>query len=286
MTIVLPDRLIQLPSVLTVSSPLTHAEETIETTQLFRREPVVQPDGQTVDVPIYSGNALRGMLRRATALRICDTLRFDDRSLPPLAFYLLFSGGYLDGSDWAHRTLEVQRLRTLLPSIALLGASWGARIIHGRLQVWRGEPVCLEMAHLPGHEGHDAYSDGEVLSAHELLTEIAYTRRDDRAEQLGDDQSPVQMRYQAEALVPGTRLIHGLTVQTRDPLMLGALVDAIRTCEAAQSLGGRSAIGHGRFAWTLGGQVDGDEWDQHRSEYIAHLASNRDEIADLLGVVS
>lgn len=274
----LPDHYLHLPSTMTLASPLIHSDERVEVMQRFRREPYLV-EGELLDVPILSGNAIRGMLRRASALRICELLNVGERSLPLSAFYLLFAGGFLSGSSPTVNVEDEIRVRELCTPVALLGGSRGGRIYHGLLDVWRGEPVCDELR--SWHEPHAAY-DGHVPSCFDLLTEVNYTHRDDRSEDLGDEKSPVQMRYSFEALVPGTRLLHGCVLRTADELILGCLLDAIGILSRQQSIGGRAAIGHGRFRWTWGDDVA--DRDALIDAYHDHVRERRDEIASILGV--
>lgn len=269
-------------SILTVTSPLVHCDEQVEVMQRFRREPFVI-GGEVLEVPVYSGNAIRGMLRRAAALRLCDLLEVEDRTLPTDTFYLLFSGGYLQGSDYAHRVEETQRLRELVPMLGLLGCSWGARILHGLVDVWRAVPVCRELADTPYLPDHVVEDASDLPSVFDLLCEVSYTRRDDRSDDLADDRSPVQMRYSYEALVPGTRLYHGLVVRTTDPLMLGCLADAVATCTQWRTLGGRAAIGHGRYTWTWE-QTIADAHGDEAEAYRRHVRDHADEIRELLEI--
>lgn len=274
-------------SVLTVTSPLVHSDERVEIMQRFRREPFLVA-GELLEVPVYSGNAIRGMLRRAAALRLCSLLGVADRSLPTDTFYLLFSGGYLQGSsDYAHRVEETQRLRGLLPMIGLLGCSWGSRVLHGLVDVWRAVPVCRELAdtaYLPPAVVEQVTGElGELPSVFDLLCEVSYTRRDDRTDDLGGDGSPVQMRYSFEALVPGTRLHHGLVLRSTDPLIRGCLADAVETCSTWQSLGGRAAIGHGRYTWTWE-QTIGRDLAAEADRYRDHIHAHADEIRDILNI--
>lgn len=278
----LPSAQLTIPSTITVTSPLIHSDERVEVMQRFRREPFLI-DGEVLDIPVYSGNAIRGMLRRAAALRVCEALGIEDRSLPLRSFYLLFCGGYLEGSSNSYPTERVEHLRSTLPLLSLLGCSWGSRIIPGHLEVWRGEPVCQELALTPTHRDEAAYADGSAPSVFDLLTEVSYTRRDDRADELGEEESsPVQMRYSHEALVPGTRLLHGAVLRRRDPLIVGCLADAMATCTQWSTLGGRSAIGHGRFRWSW------EEWAQEQSAevdgYREHLLAKTGEIRTLLEI--
>lgn len=267
------------PSVITVVSPLIHSDERVETMQRFRREPF-RVGGEILDVPVYSGNAIRGMLRRAAAVTVCEQAGIGERALPADSFYLLFSGGILRGSDHAYRVDEYRRLRELLPIVGLFGGSWGARIMHGLLDVWRAVPVCVELAALYG--GHPAYQDAELPSVFSLLTEVSYTRRDDRAEE-NEGASETQMRYTFEALVPGTELLHGCVLRTTDPLLAGCLADAVARCDGTP-LGGRGAIGHGHTRWdwtdTIAAAHAGEA-----EEYRAHLAARASEIRELLGVI-
>lgn len=271
-----------LPSVITVTSPLAHADEHLETMQRFRREPYLL-NNEVLEIPVYSGNAIRGMLRRAAAHHVCDIIGAGERSLPVESFYLLFSGGYLTGGDHAERVDEHRRTRQLLPHLGLLGYSHGTRIAHGLIDVWRGEPVCVELASTPGHHDHPAYQDTDAPSVFDLLTEVSYTRRDDRADQLAGEKSPVQMRYSHEALIPGTQLIHGATLRTSDELITGALADAVQTCTEWRTLGGRAAIGHGRYTWTWERTI-AQEMSELAAAYRDHLAAHRDEIREFLAV--
>lgn len=283
MTVVLPDRYLTLGSVLTVTSPLVHSDERVEVMQRFRREPYWL-DGERIDIPVYSGNAIRGMLRRACALRVCEALRIGDAELPVEAFYLLFSGGYLKGSDSAIRIQTMRELREALPHLALLGCSRGAQITHGLVDIWRGEPVCRELAESPGHAGHPAYADAPAPSVYELIGELSYSRRDDRADRDMDDEArpTIQMRYSHECLIPGARLLHGARLRTTAPLLIGCLVDAMGICTEWNSLGGRAAIGHGRFRWDWADLAE--VWSDERAAYLSHLEGSGDTIRSVLGL--
>lgn len=278
----LPDKHLILPSVMTITSPLIHSDERVEVMQRFRREPFLL-DGEILDIPVLSGNAIRGMLRRATALRVCDALDIRDRHLPVASFYLLFSGGYLEGSEPSVNIDELVRLREVFVPLALLGGSRGARVHHGLLDVWRGEPMCAELQASHERDGHeDDYRDSFTPSVFDLLTETSYSRLDDRPDLDEQPKAAVQMRYSYEALVPGTRLLHGCVVRTREPTIVGCLLDAIRILEQQQSVGGRAAIGHGRFRWTWA--HDHPDADELIAGYHGHLAERGEEIRELLGV--
>lgn len=282
MTIIVPNRYETLPSTITVVSPLVHSDERLEVMQRFRREPYWL-DGERLDIPVYSGNAIRGMLRRACALRVCEALGIEDETLGTEPFYLLFSGGYLEGRDHAARIGAMRELRQALPHLALLGCSRGTQITHGLVDIWRGVPVCQELSDAPRHAGHPAYNEPPVPSVFDLIGEMSYSRRDDRADRgAGAEQPTVQMRYAHEVLIPGTRLLHGARLRTDDPLVIGSLVDAIALCGAWDSLGGRAAIGHGQFEWTWDALAK--ERASEREAYLRHLVDADGAIRAQLGI--
>ena len=269
---------IRLENTIELTSPLAHTDRQIETISRFRRE-TMWIDGQPVEVPVVSGNAIRGYLRRAVARRICELIELPERSLSQRGFCLLFSGGTLEGTDWAFRVDSVHALIELLPHLLVFGCSYGSRLVPGHLFVDRAEPACRELQHLPHHQQHPAYTGLDpVPSISDLLAELPYSRRDDRAWELGDDQSPQQMRYELEVLVPGTRLVHGVTLGVDNELARGALAAAIRVATTWNVLGGRGAAGHGHFRWTL--ERDTANWPIEKWEQ--HTRSRAQEIRALL----
>ena len=86
-------------------SSITHnGGESFGINAKFRREKMVQPDGIVEDVPIVSGNGMRGLLRDRGMLHMCRALGYgltENGSAPVgltlQAFHFLFGGGSLTG---------------------------------------------------------------------------------------------------------------------------------------------------------------------------------------------
>ena len=84
--------------------------------QKLRREKFVQPDGTVQEVPVISGNGLRGLLRDRGMLHMVRKLGYgvEDATgqvsgLTQGAFYFLFSGGSL--SSTGGKTIDIDRAR-------------------------------------------------------------------------------------------------------------------------------------------------------------------------------
>lgn len=273
---------IRIEGAATLLSSLSHGGEHAGTVSYLRREKLVGPDGQVVEVPVVSGNAVRGVLRDHAAHLFWDQLGRPE--LPVQVFHLLWSGGALAKAGAGHvlGARQLQQVRRVVPVVSLFGGSGAGKIIEGRLKVGKMVPVCAETAHLVPAALLDGW---QPTSVWDLLQIEEYTRRDDaKRDQLhpaidglaplglpaeaqhGDgalltidshrpaaevevvDGPAQQMRYGVETLAAGTRLhwwmsLHGTTDVER--ALFAAAVEAWSTGGAA--IGGRSATGHGRL---------------------------------------
>ncbi len=128
-----------------LSSISQKGEESETTTTLFRREPILQPDGRKVLVPVVSGNSLRGALRRTAEELFRDVIGYE-RQIPLSAAHALRNGGNLSkvaGDSLTGR--RRQRLRELVPPISLFGGNGGgAPPIDGCLKVGKVVPRVKE----------------------------------------------------------------------------------------------------------------------------------------------
>lgn len=314
----LPDtRSYRIEGAATLLSSLSHGGERAGTVSYFRREKILSPSGAVTEVPIVSGNALRGLLRDHAAMVFWRAL--GSPPLPTAVFHLLWSGGALAKAGGG-KVLDARRLtrvRQLVPLVSLFGGSGAGRIIEGKLAVGKLTPVCGETAHiLPA----DLVS-ANAPSMWELLQIEEFTRRDDSKrdvltvaiegaptpadteqmdlEMIHDapatasttDGPAQQMRYGVETLAIGTQLhwwisLRGVTdVETA---LFAAAVDAW-TSEGAH-IGGRSATGHGRL------RLDVHQWvhatptttigtalaTEGDDELAAHVMEHRDDILSAL----
>lgn len=266
----------RIEGVATVLSSVSHGGEHAGTVMYMRREKIIQPDGNVAEVPIISGNALRGVLRDHAAKAFWCSLGRPQLPLP--VFHLLWSGGALakTGAQHVLGARQLSQVRDLVPVVSLFGGSGAGKIIEGRLQVGKLMPICAETRHLMP-SGIDV---DDVRSVWEMLQIEEFTRRDDAKrdqlhaaiEGVADEGTPVeqavllemlaheppveaqpdapaqQMRYGVETLAAGTRLHWWVRLAEINELERALFAAAIESWVASGAhIGGRSATGHGRL---------------------------------------
>jgi hypothetical protein len=126
----------------TALSSVVHGEEVLGTMTTFRRERMVCGDRIT-EIPVVSGNALRGRLRRIGASMLWEALGCPPLPLPVAA--ALWSGGALGkrrpaGQPALLSGAELARVRALVPHLAVFGGAGGGRILKGTLAVGKLVP--------------------------------------------------------------------------------------------------------------------------------------------------
>jgi len=296
--------------VMTALTSISHIGETHGINAKLRREKVVQPDGSVEEVPVISGNSLRGILRDRGMLHMLRYLGYGVNqetgevaglSLP--AFYFLFSGGAL--TKTASRGLDIdeaRRWRDLIPLVALFGGAMGNQIMPGKAKIGKAIPICAETLHLlPSwcvEEGE------EIESIWEMCQEEAYTRRDDekneslrqliapetrhlletaaaeKRKKRGTDEDVAgstgqaqQMRYYVETLAAGTQLFWDITLDDVTDLEFEAFAVALAEFGRSPYIGGKSGVGHGKV------EIRFDKW----IEINPRLAMDGRELTTPLG---
>lgn len=253
-----PTRDYQYEGWLVLRTPLQHGGDVSHgTTRLFRSQKVVCDDGVVRRVPVYSGNAVRGMLRDIAAGQLLDVLGVQ---VPPHVFDFLTSGGSLT-SGTAQKAVDIDLARQLqrtIPMVGLFGGGCGNQILEGKLIILQGTPICKETAHLlPGY-CRQAPSAG--LSMRELRQLEFATRRDDKKKESmqrlmagpvperGKDDVATQMKFETETLAPGTCLRFGFSLKAATETEWRTLAMALVGFLRNPFLGGRSAAGYGEVA--------------------------------------
>lgn len=276
--------------VMTALTSISHIGETFGINARLRREKVVQPDGSVEEIPVISGNAIRGILRDRGMLHMLKCLGYgvDEQtgevkglSLP--AFYFLFSGGVLTkaGGNAGLDVDEARRWRELIPLVALFGGAMGNQIMPGAAKIGKAIPICRETAHLIP----DRFVTGQEQSIWDMIQEEAYTRRDDekneRLRQLiapevrglleevatvkrskagtkddlaGETGQAQQMRYYVETLASGTRLFWEIALDDVDSLEFDAFCTTLAEFGRYPYIGGKSGVGHGKVS------IHFDQW--------------------------
>jgi CRISPR type IV-associated protein Csf2 len=153
----------------------------------LRRETFVQPDLTTEEVPVISGNAMRGVLRDRGMFHFCRCLGYGDPitteegkvtgvcGLSKTAFYYLFSGGSLTAAGKGMDIDRARELNRMIPLASVLGGAIGGQIMPGKVKIGKMIPICRETNHLLP----ETFQMPTAQSIWEYTQEEMYTRKDD-----------------------------------------------------------------------------------------------------------
>jgi len=308
----------RIETIYTLLQPLSHIGES-ESTQSFLNTTTVVNNGVPEEVFVYTGNALRGMLRDCGARYLLNKL---DIRVPLKAFHLLFSGGSIGGAQ----SLDIDQARVIrkaLPFVSLFGGGVGNQILDGKLKQTFVYPICRETNNII-----PSYIEKSDYSWRHFTNVIEFSRKDDEknvnlAEQFlinneeiqlieGEnkkkkekDGPATQMRYGVEYLAAGTKLWHRWDIICNE-LELGAFVSCLHEWQKQPYLGGMSGKGFGLVAAEMDlVKEDGREsfaqigqefiklgttaeqtkkaYDEHLKEmYDSYLIDNKEEFTKLL----
>lgn len=249
----------------------------------LRREKFVQLDGSVEEIPVLSGNGLRGLLRDRGMLHMCRALGYGVQEatgavsgLSLAAFYFLFSGGALTSTGSRGIDIdEARKVRSFIPLVGVFGGAMGNSIMPGKLKCGKAIPICAETIHLLPRSFH-----GERVppSIWEYLQEEMYTRKDDEKnehlrqliapearglieteqkqaalkkavggaeEETGQKQ---QMRYYVETFAAGTPFYWKICLDDVTDVEFEAFVTTLVEFSKLPYVGGKSNVGLGEIA--------------------------------------
>ena len=275
-------------AVVTALTSISHIGESHGINSMLRRERIVQPSGAVEEIPVISGNAMRGILRDRGMLHMLKMLGYgvndetgEVRGLSLPAFYFLFSGGTL--SKQAGKGIDVdeaRRWRNTIPLVSIFGGAMGNQIMPGKVKMGKMIPICQETSHLVPEQ----YLDGDDLSIWDMCQQEAYTRRDDEKNEhlrlliapevrglleesaaarraktediAGETGQSQQMRYYVETIAAGIRLYWDIVLDDVADLEFDAFCVTLAEFGRHPYIGGKSGVGHGKIA------VKFDHWHE------------------------
>jgi hypothetical protein len=255
---------------------------------LFRREKIITPAGQVMQVPIVSGSSFRGILRRIGEALTAGVLDYEDSALPIPAAHLLTNGGRLAKSAKPLTDEDERRLKTLLPQIAVFGGAASGRIMSGLLTVGKVLPEIAELAHLlprpprtpalPAVLGVAEESFSHLSDHRASTTQPPSADRDENSSPLG--------RFGVETLPAGTRLQTWVRLANATATQAAFLRDVLDSFAAYGHLGGRIAAGHGQVTAAITATVQRGEISAAGTDWAAELGAQRAEAIAALAQLS
>ncbi|NLA96588.1 MAG: hypothetical protein GX838_07095 [Clostridiaceae bacterium] len=294
-TVIETKRTITLHMLSTALSPITHMGGTRGNEAILNRERVIY-NGEVVEVPFLSGNALRHrMIREPGATYLVDAYRLRKQLTIDQANYM-FNGGVLSASSNTDNMPLIAEMQRTLPLFRLLGGSLRSQIISGSLNVSRGVLVCQENLETIARSC-PALADLEkthAKAALEFVGSTQYTRGDVRkakdaeqllapSAQLLQDEKSNLMIYNGECVMPGAMFYHNVLLRNVSDVEIGAVLHALAIWQRhGGSIGGSSRIGHGRLESVLWCDEPLDATEL-AVQYIQHVEAHEQDAVAWLG---
>lgn len=255
-------------------SPLAHfGDEMCGTMQTARRIKYRVGD-RYIDVPVYSGNALRGILRGLLMQDLLEKLDMSVKSISQAVFYTLFNGGSLKSGGIEDLEFK-DKLTECCPALVLMGSAFGNQMTEGKAKVGILRPICCEL-----NDYNTNQTDTSLYSG--MINEVFQTRHDRlkaKTENVSDayevPKETVQMKYEFEVLSPGTELETEICVEYGNELEQSCMAYAIELLKQSGHLGGKSSEGYGKVEITCDSNVTGELYNKFVDE-------NKDKIKEFL----
>lgn len=271
---------------LVAQSPLHHGgDEKSGATALVRRHKYLVPDGRVLNVPVISGNSIRGNMRRMVMSDMLIRIGYGELTNAKV-YHMLFAGGSLesvDVGDSGKIDLGLKRkYRTEIPPLGLFGTSIGNQMIEGKLKVGHAIPLCKEIAPMLAPEGEvrqladldSIMTTARQRSYHELVGHDFQTRRDDLREDREEGEAAHQMKVDLEVVAMGAVFEHTFSLWNASPLEAAVLGRAIDLWKVRPYVGGKSGSGYGRVG------IYHDAPDQE--PWLAYMREHKDELKAVL----
>ena len=268
----------------TCLSPLAHgADAKAGNATLFRRMTAITSTGQTISLPFYAGNALRGQVRDLLADHLLLSLGLlPRRDQPPCAlwfFHTIYAGGALEENSAATKALNalfgkaqgalrtdgLREFRDMLPAVSALGCALGNRVLCGRAQFGDLCPQCAQWG----------TGDADVAS----LMEWTYlTRREDYEGRSNQDEH-TGMIATTETLKAGVVLDGGVDIDLHcQPVERAAIARGLLLLQERGRIGAENRRDLGSVEIEFTGMPVPDAYDQF-------LVDNKARILEFLGKI-
>lgn len=282
-----------LEGIVTALSSITHngGEKNGTVTQL-RREKFIQPNGKSIEIPVISGNSIRGKIRDIAAIEILTKNDGMKIKVDADSFNLLFTGGSLESGGTNGIDIEkVRQMRQDMPMLSVLGGSVGNVILPGKVEIGKLIPIAKETLHLIPEQYHNAYTE-EPKSIWEYCQLEMYTRKDDakdevKKEFLQEDAKkkdrPVQMMYETETLAAGTKFYWRIVLKDTTDEETGAFLQTLNTwAEQNSQVGGNGRVGHGALKLEIKEtKVVDSDLDFSNDDFVKYIDSYKEKKKDV-----
>lgn len=251
-------KIVKLCFIIEASTNISHGGgEMHGNVALMRRTKIVGQNGSVVDIPCVSGNGVRGSMRDFCAghfLNALDGILGGSLKMSIDAFHLIFSGGALREANLAG-DVDFAKMVKKIPLISLFGGAYGNVIYPSKLQVGYMIPIVEQTLHIIPPFAKEAYGDGEIPDACDIMSLNMFTRKDDTGdekktkflEEGARNEESSQMIYHVDCICAGTKFYWWLNAVDVTDDELNLLLFAIENMPEVP-VGGKRAVGFGKVS--------------------------------------
>ena len=257
--------------ILKLLSPLMHFGDERMGTMQIQRTMKFNVEGEYLEVPVYSGNAFRGQLRRISMRDYLERIGVAQEGISAKLYYLLFTGGTLTSGSRYTEIGDKRTMREKCPPLALFGTAFKDQIPEGKMKIGIFKPICKELTDYTGIETDKSFYD--------MLGDTFYTRRDDLKSKdfnITDNDkydNATQMKYEMQGLSAGTELISRIIIENSNELEESCLKSILEKFKEVPFIGGKSAIGHGEVEALFDIEAD-------KNLYYEYLDENKESMVE------
>jgi len=257
---------------ITALAPIHHGGDEKAGNQSLTRRQAYIVNNSVIEIPVISGNSIRGILRRMIWDDLLERVGYTLTNMK--IYHMLFTGGILeavDSKDSGVIDIEMKRkLRAELPPLAVLGTALGNQMFEGKLKCAIAQPVCAELRDfLPKDIPVQA-----TTSIYELVSFDFMTRLDDVKEARQEGEAAHQMLMNFEVINPGTVFVHSFALDNPSAVEKAVLAHALNLWREKPWIGGKSSVGYGNVKISY--ELDDD------SAYLAFIENNKEQICETL----
>ncbi len=229
-----------------LTSPAIHTEEVQSNISSTYKEPyLLDNTNEIIHIPVIKGNSLRGQMRDLIMNYALNKVGVERASLNVDLFYILFSGGFLDGMRTDLDIAKKKELRQTFPPLSIFGSAMGKEMLKGKMIISSARPRIKEIR-------------GDGFSVYDLTSIVRMTRLDDgkmpngehwiKEESLSEEEKrTMQMFYDIEVINSGTIMDIVMVLDSDNEIEKACFNKAISLFVDKGTLGGKSSAGFGRF---------------------------------------
>lgn len=274
-------KIIGIQGVITALSPIhSGSDESTGNEKTLRTLTHNLPTGPE-EVPVVSGNAIRGMLRRLIMADLLERVGFvpTDAKGQVRLYHSLFAGGVLeavDEKDSGYIDLALKRqIREILPPVALLGTAIRNQMMEGKLDVAYAVPRAKELVGFL----RDDQARPITATLADLRKLTFNTRHDEMAQDAKQEGgSSSQMIHSWEYIPAGTEFEHSFVLRECSEVEAACVGHMIALWLARPRMGAKSGTGNGVVRLEYHDIPD-------PAPYLAFVEARKDDILKMLQVL-